>query len=75
MFVTFIVSSALIIRFDLDSINSSDLDEVQQAISYLIMVLLSVNIGCFVLSCGLVENYCVTVFPCDVGGFDNYLFR
>ena len=52
MFVTLVLSSALIVEFDLDSVDSNELTKLQKTVGYIILVLLSVNIASFAFSCG-----------------------
>ena len=56
MFVLVTLSSLLITKFDLASVNSNELDEYQKDVGYIVLILLSLNVGMFALTCGLVEN-------------------
>lgn len=52
MLATYVLSALLIIGFDLDDIDSSDLKESQKIVGYIILLLISVYAGSFAISCG-----------------------
>lgn len=52
MLVTLVLSSALIIKFDLDGGDSNEFDETQKAVGYITLIVLSINVGGFALTCG-----------------------
>ncbi len=52
MFCTYALSSLLIIKFDLGSIQSSERDESLKVVEYIVLILLSLNVGLFSLTCG-----------------------
>ena len=52
MFGFFTLSSLLITKFDLASVNSNELDESQKDVGYIVLILFSLHVGMFALTCG-----------------------